>query len=434
MHLSFHHKLLYLIGKIFNKIILVPHPDSIGNASEEIYFATLKARKENKKLAIIFVKKIPFFLDHLGFYDINFFNLKSKYFVFSHNSFFQKFWGIVFSIYFVFSRIIHSFLTKFFDVKKSGYYWRPMAGNDTIWRPDPNLLKFDIEIFKKQKWNEQLQYSLDIDLTDKVNFKCKEIFRSLGYDKKEFVCIHARDGGYKKDFPTNSLNVNIENYASSIEKICKNGTMVFRLGDPTMVKLPSIDNFIDYPFVDYKSPEMDIYLIKNCKFIICMGSGPFAAAKYLFQKEMLFVNHAQFLIDMPFNKESLTIFKQPFSRSKQRYLSLKELLLSYKDVSNKWWIGEDIEMKENNEQEILESTIEMLNKDKNNLPTALQEEFRKYYFNALNYWVNHFRFSDETELENCNEWYRQSVNMFYWNGQISNIFLQKNWNENSRNI
>jgi hypothetical protein len=165
-----------------------------------------------------------------------------------------------------------------------------------------------------------------------------------------------------------------------------------------------------------------------------MGSGPFSAAKYLFQKKMLFVNHAQFLIDMPFNKDSLTIFKQPFSRSKQRYLSLKELLLSYKDLSNKWWIGEDIEMKENNEQEILESTIEMLNKDKNNLPTPLQEEFRKYYFNALNYWVNHFRFSDETELENCNEWYRQSVNMFYWNGQISNIFLQKNWNENSRNI
>ena len=40
---------------------------------------------------------------------------------------------------------------KFFDIKKSGYYWRPMAGNDTIWRPDSNLLKFDIEIFKKNE-------------------------------------------------------------------------------------------------------------------------------------------------------------------------------------------------------------------------------------------------------------------------------------------
>ncbi len=74
----------------------------------------------------------------------------------------------------------------------------------------------------------------------------------------------------------------------------------------------------------------------------------------------------------------------------------------------------------------------MLNK--NSLPTALKEEFRKYYFNVLNYWLNYFSFSDDTELENCNEWYRQSVNMFNWHGQILNIFLQKNCDENSRNI
>lgn len=434
MHFSFHHKFLYLVGKIFNIIILVPHPDSIGNASEEIYFATLKARKENKKLAIIFVKKIPFFLDHLGFYDVNFFNLKSKYFLFSHNSFFQNFWSIIFSIYFVFERIIHSLLTKFFSIKKSGYYWRPTAGNDIIWRQDPTLIKFDKVIFKNQSWDSQFQNYLDIDVSDESNKKCKKILRNLGYDGKEFVCIHARDGGYKKDFLTNPLNVNIENYISSIEEINKKGIVVFRLGDPTMPKLPRMSNLVDYPFVDYKSPEMDIYLIKNCKFIICMGSGPFTTAKYIFQKKMLFVNHAQFIIDMPFNRDSLTIFKQPYSKSKQRYLSLKELLLTYKDISNKWYIGEDIEMRENNKQEILESTKEMLNKDKNILPTALQEEFRKYYFDALNYWVDHFKFSDESDLENCNEWYRHSPTMFNWSGQISNIFLEKNWNENSRNI
>ena len=103
-------------------------------------------------------------------------------------------------------------------------------------------------------------------------------------------------------------------------------------------------------------------------------------------------------------------------------------------MSNKWFISEDIEMRENNEQEILESTKEMLNKDKNILPTALQEEFRKYYFDAINYWVDHFRFSDESDLENCNEWYRHSPSMFNWHGKISNIFLEKNWNENSRNV
>ena len=419
---------------MLNIIILVPHPDSIGNASEEIYFAALKAKKENKKLAIIFVKKIPFFLNHLGFYDINFFNLRSKYFLFSHNSYSQNFWGIVFSIYFVFARIIHSLLTKLFNIKKSGYYWRPMVGQDIIWRQDPNLLKFDIEIFKKQKWDSQLQNLPDIDIADDVNVKCKEIIRSLGYKQKEFICIHAREGGYKKDFVNNPLNVNIKNYVGAIAEICKRGILVFRLGDSSMTKLPKIHNLIDYPFVDYKSSEMDIFLIKNCKFMICMGSGPFSTARYLFQKKMLFVNHAQFVVNLPFNKNSLAIFKQPFSKSKQRYLSIKEFLLTYKDISNKCLVYEDIEMRENNEQEILESTLEMFDKNKNNLPTKLQKEFRKYYFNALHYWVNHFRFSDESDLENSNEWYRNSPHMFNWYGQISNTFLVKNWNENSRNI
>jgi putative glycosyltransferase (TIGR04372 family) len=255
-----------------------------------------------------------------------------------------------------------------------------MAGQDIIWRQDPNLLKFDIEIFKKQKWDSQLQNLSDIDIADDVNVKCKEIIRSLGYKQKEFICIHAREGGYKKDFVNNPLNVNIKNYIGAIAEICKRGILVFRLGDSSMTKLPKIHNLIDYPFVDYKSSEMDIFLIKNCKFIICMGSGPFTTARYLFQKKMLFVNHAQFVVNLPFHKNSLAIFKQPFSKSKQRYLSIKEFLLTYKDISNKCLVYEDIEMKENNEQEILESTLEMLDKNKNNLPTKLQEEFRKYYF------------------------------------------------------
>ena len=49
MFFSFHHKFLFHISNFFNIIILVPHPDSIGNAAEEIYYATLKARREKKK-------------------------------------------------------------------------------------------------------------------------------------------------------------------------------------------------------------------------------------------------------------------------------------------------------------------------------------------------------------------------------------------------
>jgi hypothetical protein len=45
---SIYHKIAAKLGSILNAIILSSYPDLIGNASEEIFLATLKAKKENK--------------------------------------------------------------------------------------------------------------------------------------------------------------------------------------------------------------------------------------------------------------------------------------------------------------------------------------------------------------------------------------------------
>ena len=44
-----HHRILEFVGKATKTVILMPHPITIGNYAEEIYFVFLKARREEKK-------------------------------------------------------------------------------------------------------------------------------------------------------------------------------------------------------------------------------------------------------------------------------------------------------------------------------------------------------------------------------------------------
>lgn len=424
MFFSFHHKWLYKIGKLLKLIILIPHPDSIGNAAEEIYYATLKAKKEKKKVAIIYPKKIVFFLDYINFYDKNFFSLKSKYFLFEHNSFLQNFFGYIFSLYFIFARIIHTILTKFFKVKKSGYYWRPMSGSDILWRPDIRSIKFDIYKSKKQDWGNQHKNYLDIEITQQSNERCNKIFQSLGYRNRDFICIHVREGGYKGDHLSNLLNVNIRNFIKAIKEICGRGFLVFRLGDSSMTKLPKIKNLIDYPFTNYKSAEMDNFLIKNCKFFICGPSGPLDSGRFIHKKRMLFHNSYNFF-DLPFNPGDIALMRPFYSKSKQRYLSIEEICLYYKKINNSWWMSKDWIMGENDEDEILEAVKQMLNK--NILSTSpVQKRLKDYQLKATRYLLKNFRFQ-ENDLDNINDKYRFASRSFYWKGLFSESFLKKRW-------
>jgi putative glycosyltransferase (TIGR04372 family) len=429
---SLHHYFLYKIGILFKVIIIIPNPDSIGNAAEEIYFGALKARKEKKKLAIIFTKKIPF-LNYLNFHDTNFFSLESEYFLFKHNSFIQNFCGYLFSLFFLFSKFVHGILTKFFSFEKSGFYWRPMAGSDILWRPSYKTLDFKMNKFKNLNWNKQFCEHLDVNILKKSNVKCESILKKLGFKEKKFVCIHVREGGYKNDFTSNLLNLDIMNFVSSIKEICKRDILVFRLGDSSMTKLPKIKNLIDYPFSDFRSPEMDNYLIKNCIFFICGPSGPLDTARRIHRTRVLLHNSGNFW-NLPFNRGDIGLIRPLYSKSRNKYLSIKEMLemlLNYKRTTHPWNIQDDIIMKENNENEILAAVKEMLNY--NFLPeTELQREYKRLCTKINNKFVKNFSFQIN-KLENVNDQYRFATGR-YWEGKISEEFLRKNWKKSSRNI
>lgn len=431
MYFSIHHKIAAKLGNILNAIILSPHPDSIGNASEEIFFATLRAKKENKKLIILHPKKfIQYFIKNIKFYDKSFFNIDCDYFYFKQNSFWQNFWSNIWSIYFIFANITHGILKKIFNIKSNGHYWRPSLGQDIIWRPNINSNKFDLKLFKNQYWKEQFKEEINFNFINEKKLKID--LNNLGISENDwFVCLHVREGGFKKDWD-NPLNANIENYIDAINEIVNRGGNVIRVGDNSMTKLPNIKGLIDYPFTTFKNSEMDLYLLKKCKFFICMGSGPLDAANLLFRKRLLLTNTAQYLHGLPFNKGSYAIFKQVYSKNKKRFLSVREYMLDAENINNKWWISDDHQLYENNKKEIKQAVIEMLDYNDSLPRTYLQNQFRTQYEKCIKIFQNNFKFSSD-ELENTYEWYRSSPRMNYWEGEISNTYLDSNWEQSSRN-
>ena len=163
-----------------------------------------------------------------------------------------------------------------------------------------------------------------------------------------------------------------------------------------------------------------------------MGSGPLDAANLLFRKRLLLVNTAQYLHGLPFNKGSYAIFKQVYSKNKKRFLSLKEYLLDAKNINNKWWISDDHLLHENNKDEIKQAVVEMLDYSEELPRTNLQSQFRIEYEKCINIFQNNYKFSNN-RLENTYEWYRFSPRMNYWDGEISNTYLDNNWEQSSRN-
>jgi putative glycosyltransferase (TIGR04372 family) len=305
-----------------------------------------------------------------------------------------------------------------------------MSGSDILWRPDIHSIKFDIYKSEKKDWGNQHKNYLDIEITQQSTERCNKIFQSLGYRNRDFICIHVREGGYKGDHLSNLLNVNIRNFIKAIKEICGRGFLVFRLGDSSMTKLPKIKNLIDYPFTNYKSTEMDNFLIKNCKFFICGPSGPLDSGRFIHKKRMLFHNSYNFF-DLPFNPGDIALMRPFYSKSKQRFLSIEEICLSYKKIKNSWWMCKDWIMEENNEDEILDAVKEMLY---NNflLASPLQKQFKKYQSRAAKYLLKNLRFQ-ENDLDNTIDQYRFASRSLHWRGTISESFLKKNWQKSSRN-
>ena len=428
-YFSLHHRFLAWIGRLTNTVILSPHPVSIGNASEDYYFGLLKARREGKKLVVLFPYPLPGRLRKPTF-DPAILFLESDLLVMKHRSPVSALLSAVFTLYFLVVIVSIKLSLKFLKFEPSGYYFRPLAGQDTLWRPNSAVIKFDWDLARDQKWETQFSIPLELSLPRKHLVNCEADREHIGlpHDAR-FVCLHMREGGYSRDWD-NIRNTNIANYLGAIKEITQRGGWVVRMGAPTMTKLPPLERVIDYAHSPRRSALMDVYLLKECSFYVGTSSGITDTA-LLLGKSVVLTNMTAWINLLPPQSGDLIIFKHVYSKSEKRFISIQEWLQRASMITAEHWSSPDWQLVENSDAEITSAVKERLDFENNRGPTDLQQKFKRAHLCAVQELSEILQFGS-SEVENCNEWFRFASRMLTWRGEVSVEFLEKNWFKSSR--
>jgi putative glycosyltransferase (TIGR04372 family) len=189
---------------------------------------------------------------------------------------------------------------------------------------------------------------------------------NVDFDKDKYVCIFARDDSYLKNIvPHNNWdyhnvrNSEIDKLIESAKYLIEKGYTVIRIG--SIVKKPinfSHEKMIDYPYSEYKSDFLDIFLLANCEFVLSGGCSGLINTVSIFDKPTLTVN--MIIGFPPFQKGCLYIPKKYKHIKTGAYLSIKDAIKIGPNKGFTDLISFGLEAEEASAKEILAVTKEML--------------------------------------------------------------------------
>lgn len=419
------------LGKLTNTFILVPHPITIGNYAEEIYYGLLKARRENLKLVILFPYEFPYPIK-MRVTNPELSKIESSWTV-NQNTVMNIAGNIFITILFGFLRILDFFLEKLFKSGLRESLTIPMIGQDFLWKPYGKMDEFSWDIVREYHWKEQISQEIDVHLNHKKKTFCEAQRKKMGLPEDAwFVCLHVRESGFHGDHQTTERNADINNYIPAIDEIISRGGWVVRLGDPSMTRLPNMENVIDYPFTEFKSNLMDLYLISECYAYMGMQSGIFDVA-VLFQRPVILTNMSNWLFPFPQKKCDIGIFKHIYSNSKKRFLSVEEWLLEpWKANAFSSNLDGEYKVYENSPDELKNTVIDFFERQENPEIDELQNclnDLRKIQGKSM---IDQVLIPGDF-YSDIHTRYRLASRLNSASGVISSDFLKKNWKEDINN-
>ena len=222
-----------LINTIFNKInqiksiglfFVSPHPYSVGNNSEQLHFALMKASDEGKKVYILFPFDIHFlFRRRLTNHAL--FNIRSDL-IYLQNPL-LKFVSRLFVSLLIFPARCCDLLIGIFGYSLPELRVIPSVGTISIWLKKDHASEFSWERLNAYKWSERTDQKFEFQFSPKDDKKANKSMLKLGISKVSwFVCIHVRESGFRND-PGKREYRN-----SNIEKSClkrkRNHSMICR--------------------------------------------------------------------------------------------------------------------------------------------------------------------------------------------------------------
>jgi len=184
-----------------------------------------------------------------------------------------------------------------------------------------------------------------------------------------FVTLHVRDSGFfaESEVGLNSEHLHrsatIANYDQAIDWIISQGGLVVRLGDPSMTPIGPRKGLFDYAKSDLRSPEMDVFLMSQCRYLLGTNSGPMAICTS-FGVPCGITNYVPvaFPACSPHN---LVLPKSIWLKREKRPLTLDEMMRSPLGHANRYHLYRifmdrfDAELRENTPEELLEFAQEL---------------------------------------------------------------------------
>ena len=216
----------------------------------------------------------------------------------------------------------------------------------------------------------------------------------------DYICLHARESRTKtENFDDSYLDTSVcdWNIATAI-KACRffddKNTKIIRIGKDEE-KECKIEGVIDYANKYWKD-YMDFYLISHCSFLIGSGSGISSITPF-WGRPALYINYVGIVHSWDYVHYTcfdMYIPKEFYSSILERPLCLKEVL----DISNECdrykenYDSKGVRIIDNNEEDILNATIEMYEKISGKwVVTDEENEMMQLYWTIMDEWKQNHR-------------------------------------------
>ena len=192
----------------------------------------------------------------------------------------------------------------------------------------------------------------------------RQKLRKLGLPKDAwFVGFHIRENRHALD----SRLVSIENFYTAIQEVTRTGGWVIRFGTGAMKNLPNMPNVIDLCSDTPETRNLHMFILGQCKFLLTSNSGPSVLAWSL-GTPVLQTNTTSIGRNILTASEGSLYLPKKYRSISRRSFSFREILNSpeaYAETNLKEKFDNGYILEENNSEEILLATKEMLSTTKN---------------------------------------------------------------------
>ena len=203
-------------------------------------------------------------------------------------------------------------------------------------------------------------------------------------DTDKIIVFGSRSPVFRDEKFISVRNSNIKNQIEAIKFVIENGYKAIRVGRDKIDKFEiNTKKFFDYTFADYQSDFLDVYLQAKAKFMVTGNTGLNEIAMIM-RVPRLIVDFSNFNLLNITNAAYAPIYlpKKLYSKDFRKNLTYKEIFQKKLfDVNLVSEIPNDLQLIDNNNQEILNATKEMMELLENKLDFNAERNKQNTFWN-----------------------------------------------------